>query len=52
MFIWAGGLLGLRPRRASRVSVSIARRADVALLDVTTGRGNTADGTSPKPPPP
>jgi hypothetical protein len=46
MFMWAGGLLGLRPRRASRVAISIARRADVARFDVITGRANVADGTS------
>jgi len=33
LFVWACGLLGLRPRRANRVTVSLARRADVATLD-------------------
>jgi len=33
LFFWACGLLGLRPRRANRVTVSLARRADVATLD-------------------
>jgi hypothetical protein len=33
LFIWACGLIGLRPRRANRVIVSLARRADVAALD-------------------
>src|SRR5262249_1070523 len=33
LFVWACGLIGLRPRRASRVTVSVARRADVAALD-------------------
>lgn len=46
MFMWAGGLLGIRPRRASKVAISIARRADVARLDVITERANVADSTS------
>jgi hypothetical protein len=33
LFRWACERIGLRPRRASRVVVSIARRADVARLD-------------------
>ncbi len=33
LFLWACGLIGLRPRRANRVTVSVARRADVAALD-------------------
>jgi hypothetical protein len=33
LFVRACGLIGLRPRRANRVTVSIARRADVAALD-------------------
>jgi hypothetical protein len=33
IFLWACGLIGLRPRRANRVTASIARRPDVATLD-------------------
>ena len=33
IFVWACGLIGLRPRRANRVTVSLARRADVAIPD-------------------
>ena len=33
LFVWACGLIGLRPRRANRVTLSLARRADVASLD-------------------
>src|SRR5437867_324413 len=33
LFMWACGLIDLRPRRANRVTVSIARRADVATPD-------------------
>jgi hypothetical protein len=33
LFVWACRLLGLRPRRANRVTISIARRADVARPD-------------------
>jgi hypothetical protein len=33
LFVWTCGLIGLRPRRANRVIVSLARRADVAALD-------------------
>jgi hypothetical protein len=33
LFVWVSGLIGLRPRRANRVTVSLARRADVARLD-------------------
>ncbi|HEY7650190.1 MAG TPA: hypothetical protein VID04_14430 [Methylomirabilota bacterium] len=42
MFMWAGGLVGIRPRRASRVAISIARRPDVARVDVITGRAIAA----------
>jgi hypothetical protein len=40
LFVWACGLIGLRPRRASRVTVSLARRADVATLDRLFGVGS------------
>jgi len=33
LFVWASGLIGLHPRRANRVTVSLARRPDVAMLD-------------------
>ena len=33
LFVWACSLVGLRPRRANRVTVSRARRGDVAALD-------------------
>jgi hypothetical protein len=33
LFTWACECIGVRPRRASRVVVSIARRADVTRLD-------------------
>jgi hypothetical protein len=33
LFIWVSGLVGLRPRRSNRATVSLARRADVATLD-------------------
>ena len=33
LFCWACRLIGLRPRRATAVTVSIARRPDVARLD-------------------
>ncbi len=33
LFVWAWSLVGLRPRRANRVTVSLARRGDVAALD-------------------
>jgi hypothetical protein len=39
LFLWACGLIGLRPRRANRVTVSLARRADVATLDRLFGVG-------------
>ena len=51
LFVWACGLIGLRPRRANRVTVSLARRADVASLDTLFGVGEgsepSADGISP-----
>jgi len=37
IYVWACGLIGLRPRRANRVTVSLARRADVAMLDELFG---------------
>jgi hypothetical protein len=37
LFVWACGMAGLRPRRANRVTVSLARRADVATLDELLG---------------
>ena len=46
LFVWACGLLGLRPRRANRVTISIARRADVARLDHVVEH----DGTEHAPP--
>jgi hypothetical protein len=33
LFIWACTLLSLRSRRTNRVTISLARRADVATLD-------------------
>ncbi len=39
LFVWACGLIGLRPRRGNRVTVSVARRADVATLDRLFGVG-------------
>jgi len=33
LLTWACELVGARPRRSSRVVISIARRADVAILD-------------------
>lgn len=33
LFSWTCDLIGLRPRRANRVTVSLARRPDVAALD-------------------
>ena len=44
LFVWACSLIGLRARRANRVTVSIARRADVAKLDNLFG---AADGLEP-----
>jgi hypothetical protein len=38
LFVWACGLIGLRPRRANRVTVSLARRTDVARLDHLFGQ--------------
>ena len=37
IFVWACRLIGLKPRRASRAIVSLARRADVATLDRAFG---------------
>jgi hypothetical protein len=37
LFIWACTLLSLRPRRTNRVTISLARRADVATLDSLFG---------------
>ena len=37
LFVWACGLIGVRPRRANRVTISIARRTDVATLDSIVG---------------
>lgn len=51
LFVWACGLIGLRPRRANRVTVSLARRADVGMLDHLFGVGKeeepSAASTSP-----
>jgi hypothetical protein len=44
LLVWACSLIGLRARRANRVTVSIARRADVAKLDNLFG---AADGLEP-----
>jgi len=41
--MWACGLIDLRPRRANRVTVSIARRADVATLDRLLGDDRAGD---------
>lgn len=38
LFVWACDLLGLHYRPPSRVTISIARRADVARLDAILGR--------------
>lgn len=46
LFVWACGMVGLRPRRANRVTVSLARRADVAALDKLLG---ASDGAEPRP---
>jgi hypothetical protein len=35
--MWACTLLSLRPRRTNRVTISLARRADVATLDSLFG---------------
>src|SRR5213593_4172791 len=43
LFIRVCGLISLRPRRANRVTVSIARRADVAGLDRIFGDGCADD---------
>jgi hypothetical protein len=40
------GTVGLRPRRANRVTVSLARRADVAALDELL---IPTDGVDPSP---
>jgi len=37
IYVWACGLIGLRPRRANRVTVSLARRVDVTMLDELLG---------------
>ncbi len=39
LFMRACGMINLHPRRANRVTVSIARRADVAKLDRVLGDG-------------
>jgi hypothetical protein len=46
LFVWACGMAGLRPRRANRVTVSLARRADVAALDAHLG---ASDGLEESP---
>jgi hypothetical protein len=46
LFLWACGMVGLRPRRANRVTVSLARRADVAALDELL---SSTDGVEPSP---
>ncbi|MBM4438788.1 MAG: helix-turn-helix domain-containing protein [Candidatus Rokubacteria bacterium] len=37
LFHWACGLVGIRPRRATATTTSVARRADVARLDALIG---------------
>jgi hypothetical protein len=39
LFGWACDLVGVRWRRANRVTISVARRADVARLDAMLGYG-------------
>jgi hypothetical protein len=46
LFVWACGMLGLRPRRTNRVTVSLARRAEVAALDKLM---SPTDGAEPSP---
>jgi hypothetical protein len=46
LFLWACGMVGLRPRRANRVTVSLARRPDVAALDKLL---SPTDGVDPSP---
>jgi hypothetical protein len=46
LFLWACGMVGLRPRRANRVTVSLALRADVAALDELL---SSTDGVEPSP---
>ena len=43
LFLWACERVGLHPRRASRVVASIARRADVARLDVLFSDDRASD---------
>jgi hypothetical protein len=38
-------MAGLRPRRANRVTVSLARRADVAALDELLGAPDELEGS-------
>ena len=46
LFVWVCGMVGLHPRRANRVTVSLARRADVATLDKLL---SPTDGAEPSP---
>ena len=43
LFVWACSLVGLRPRRANRVTVSLARREDVAALDKLLVAGDAVE---------
>jgi len=43
LFVWACDLLRLHPRQANRVTISLARRADVATLDSLFGLGEGAE---------
>jgi len=45
LFVWACSLIGLSPRRANRVTVSLARREDVAALDKLFG---ASEGVEPQ----
>jgi hypothetical protein len=46
LLVWACGMAGLRPRRSNPVIVSLARRADVAVLDELL---SAPDGPEPRP---
>lgn len=52
LFVWVCGLVGLRPRRANPVTVSLARRTDVATLDnlLTAADGSGVDPAGISPP--
>jgi len=44
VFTWECDLMGVRWRRASRSTISIARRRDVALLDHVMGVSDVKTG--------